>query len=357
MSQRGHREMRLEALYTGYRKNVMATDEVLAWIKVPKPGKQEFMRAYKVSKRWEDDISAVCLAIQLQLHDGRVRQASIGVGGVAATPVRAQKNPDCLAGPRLERRHRATRHAGAALRVQPHQRYARLGQLPQRSAGQLAATLLAGKPGPQRGFAGQPASNPARRGSMSKPGPSKTTASNAACAVSPAQATRQPSNSAASERAAPDRAAPKTACGQSLPHESAKAQVAGAAHYIDDLPEVRGTLHAAPILSPLAHGRLKAVDASAVRKLPGVVDVVLAADIPGDPMLAAFAGDEPVFARDTVQFVGQVVGLVIANTAMQARRAARQVQLDIEALPAILSVQQAMQAQSYVLPPRACAPG
>ena len=171
---------------------------------------------------------------------------------------------------------------------------------------------------------------------MSKPGPSKTTASSAAMKPS--------------DRAAPDRAASSTACGQSLPHESAKAQVAGAAHYIDDLPEVRGTLHAAPILSPLAHGRLKAVDASAVRKLPGVVDVVLAADIPGNPMLAAFAGDEPVFARDTVQFVGQVVGLVVANTAMQARRAARQVQLDIEALPAILSVQQAMQAQSYVLP-------
>ena len=98
MSQRGHREMRLEAIYTGYRKNVMAADEVLAWIKVPKPGKQEFMRAYKVSKRWEDDISAVCLAIQLQLHDGRVRQASIGVGGVAATPVRAQKTQIALQG-------------------------------------------------------------------------------------------------------------------------------------------------------------------------------------------------------------------------------------------------------------------
>jgi len=142
-----------------------------------------------------------------------------------------------------------------------------------------------------------------------------------------------------------------TAAGVSRPHESAAAQVAGAATYVDDIPEVRGTLHAAPILSTVAHGRLLGVDATAARAMPGVVDVVLAADIPGDPMLAAFAGDEPVFARDTVQHIGQVIGLVIARTVMQARRAARKVQLTIDALPAVLTVQDALKAQSYVLPP------
>ncbi len=139
--------------------------------------------------------------------------------------------------------------------------------------------------------------------------------------------------------------------GISTPHESAVAQVAGAVHYIDDLPEVRGTLHAAPILSTQAHGKLLGVDTAAALAMPGVVDVILAKDIPGDPMLAAFAGDEPVFAMDTVQFVGQVVGVVVAKTVMQARRAARKVQLHISPLPAILTVQQAMAAQSFVLPP------
>ena len=85
--------------------------------------------------------------------------------------------------------------------------------------------------------------------------------------------------------------------------------------------------------------------------MPGVVGVVLSGDIPGDPMLAAFAGDEPVFAMDTVQHVGQVVGLVVAKTVMQARRAARKVALHIDFLPAILTVQDALAAQSYVLPP------
>ncbi len=139
--------------------------------------------------------------------------------------------------------------------------------------------------------------------------------------------------------------------GRDAPHESARAQVAGAATYIDDMPELQGTLHAAPILSTVAHGKLKAIDARAARAMPGVVAVLLAEDIPGDPMLASFAGDEPIFARDTVQHIGQVVGLVVARSVMQARRAARKVVLDIEALPAVLSVQQALAAQSYVLPP------
>ena len=139
--------------------------------------------------------------------------------------------------------------------------------------------------------------------------------------------------------------------GQSLPHESGAAQVAGAATYIDDIPEVRGTLHAAPILSKVAHGRLLGVDACAALAAPGVVAVVLASDVPGDPMLAAFAGDEPVFPSDTVQYVGQVIGLVVACTVMQARRAARLVEVRTETLPAILTVSAALKAQSFVLPP------
>ncbi|BDT67099.1 putative xanthine dehydrogenase subunit D [Comamonadaceae bacterium OS-1] len=139
--------------------------------------------------------------------------------------------------------------------------------------------------------------------------------------------------------------------GSSQPHESARAQVAGAAHYIDDLPEVRGTLHAAPILSTVAHGKLLGVDSRAARAMPGVQAVVLSQDIPGDKILAAFAHDEPVFVLDTVLHIGQVIGLVVADTVMQAREAARAVQLDIEALPALLDVRAAHAAHSYVLPP------
>ncbi len=139
--------------------------------------------------------------------------------------------------------------------------------------------------------------------------------------------------------------------GVSIAHDSAVAQMTGSATYVDDIPEVRGTLHAAPILSQVAHGKLVRVDASAALAMPGVVDVVLAADISGNPMLASFIGDEPIFAKDTVQHVGQVIGLVIASTVQQARHAARKVQVLIDPLPAVLRVQDALAAQSFVLPP------
>lgn len=141
------------------------------------------------------------------------------------------------------------------------------------------------------------------------------------------------------------------AVGASRTHESARAQVAGAATYVDDIPEARGTLHAAPILSPVAHGRLRGVDTAAALAAPGVRGVVLAADIPGDPVLATFTHDEPIFAIGSVQHVGQVIGLVVADSVMAARHAARLVKPDIEPLPAFLDARTAHAAQSYVLPP------
>ena len=112
------------------------------------------------------------------------------------------------------------------------------------------------------------------------------------------------------------------AAGQSLIHESARAQVAGSATYIDDIREAAGTLHAAPILSTVAHGRLLGVDSTATCAMPGVRAVILAQDIPADGRFGNFAHDEPVFAVDTVQHVGQVIGLIVADSMMQARRAA-----------------------------------
>jgi xanthine dehydrogenase small subunit len=97
-STRGYREMPLEALYTGYRQNCMAGDEVLAYIKVPRPQRGELARVYKISKRTEDDISAVCLALQLHIQGGKVTRASIGAGGVAATPARARATQAALRG-------------------------------------------------------------------------------------------------------------------------------------------------------------------------------------------------------------------------------------------------------------------
>jgi xanthine dehydrogenase small subunit len=100
-SVRGEREMPLEDFYTGYRQNLLAADEVLAFVKVPLPASSSqtsLLRAYKISKRYDDDISAVCLVLNLTLESGVVSDISMGAGGVAATPVRALKTEAALRG-------------------------------------------------------------------------------------------------------------------------------------------------------------------------------------------------------------------------------------------------------------------
>jgi xanthine dehydrogenase large subunit len=143
----------------------------------------------------------------------------------------------------------------------------------------------------------------------------------------------------------------RTASGHSLVHESAIAHVQGAATYVDDLPVLRGTLYAAPVLSPIAHGMLNAIDAAQALAMHGVVRVVTSSDIPGDAIIASFAHDEPILALNTVEHVGQVVALVVATSMNIARRAARLVRLDISPLPAIQTVAEAVAAKSWVLPP------
>ena len=97
-STRGERTLALEDLYTGYRQNAMAPDELLVHILVPRPADTERLAVYKVSKRFDDDISAVCLALNLEIAGGVVQRARIGAGGVAATPARARQAEAALQG-------------------------------------------------------------------------------------------------------------------------------------------------------------------------------------------------------------------------------------------------------------------
>lgn len=141
--------------------------------------------------------------------------------------------------------------------------------------------------------------------------------------------------------------------GISRPHESAHLHVAGEAAYIDDLPELAGTLHAALGLSPIAHGKLTAINVAALRAMPGVVDVLTAADIPGPNDCGPIVHDDPILADGALRYLGQPVFAVIATSRDAARRAAGQAKrvLTFEALPPVLSHQRAHELGQYVLPP------
>jgi len=143
--------------------------------------------------------------------------------------------------------------------------------------------------------------------------------------------------------------------GIARPHESAHLHVAGAAPYTDDLPELAGTLHAALGLSPIAHGTLKAMDLDRVRAMPGVVHVFSAKDIPGANECGSLVKDDPILAGEagaTLRYVGQPVFAVIARTRDAARRAAALARsvISADALPPLLTPQQAHAAQQHVVP-------
>src|SRR5512146_57609 len=140
--------------------------------------------------------------------------------------------------------------------------------------------------------------------------------------------------------------------GSRVPHESAVLHVSGRATYVDDIVEAAGTLHGAFGLSECAHGRILSMDLDAVRSAPGVVAVLTAADVPGlNHCGPGVAHDDPVLADGLVQFFGQAIFLVVADSHDAARRAARLGKVQYEALPAILTAEEAVAAESWLVPP------
>ena len=119
-----------------------------------------------------------------------------------------------------------------------------------------------------------------------------------------------------------------------LKHDSAHKHVTGSAEYIDDIPEPAGTLHGGLGLSDRAHAEIVSIDLSAVKVAPGVVWVMTAADIPGfNDVASTGQHDEPLLATAKVEFHGQPVFAVIAETRDQARRAATLARIEYRDLP------------------------
>ncbi len=152
---------------------------------------------------------------------------------------------------------------------------------------------------------------------------------------------------AASVKSTPVREA---AVGAALPHDSAHLHVTGRASYTDDLPEPRDLLHVAVGMSTVAHANVGAIDLAAVLAAPGVIDVCMASDIAGDNNFGPIIPDDPIFATDLVQYVGQPVFAAVAETVDAARKAARLGTVDYKELPAILDPLTAVAEASFVLP-------
>ena len=140
--------------------------------------------------------------------------------------------------------------------------------------------------------------------------------------------------------------------GTDVIHESAHLHVTGSATFTDDMPELAGTLYAALIMSPVAHGELigDGIDREAILKEHGVVAVYTAKDIPGENNCGPIVHDDPFLAVGKVEFLGQAVAVVVAREMLYAREAAHKAKVLVKELPPILTIDEAMAAKSFVMP-------
>ena len=132
----------------------------------------------------------------------------------------------------------------------------------------------------------------------------------------------------------------------STPHDSAPLHVTGRARYVDDLPNPAGTLHLAFGLAGIARGKITALDLSAVRAAPGVVAVLTGDEIGHVDCSPAPDQDEPLLALGAIHYHGQPVFLVIADSHLNARKAARLGRITYDEAPPILSIEEALAANS-----------
>ncbi|HZZ19749.1 MAG TPA: xanthine dehydrogenase small subunit, partial [Opitutaceae bacterium] len=313
-SSSGRRTVPLADFFTGYRKTVMTSGEIIVEVLIPRTATNGLERRadfYKVSKRRELDISIVAAAFSIDLDkQGVVRRARLAYGGVAATPVRARKAEAALEGRKLSEAAADVARvlaeefkpiddvrAGAAFRrgliVSLWEKFA---------AGDTSIAQDA--PLDFEKGAEPPATDPSRL----------------------------------------------------LRHESAVGHVTGRAMYVDDTAMRRTMLDVWPVWSPHAKAKILRRDATAARSMPGVVAVLLAEDIPGHNQIGT-GHDEPLFADKEVLYHGQVVALVVGYSIKECRTAAAAVVVDYEPLPPLVGIKNAIAQESYHSKPHTLARG
>lgn len=144
---------------------------------------------------------------------------------------------------------------------------------------------------------------------------------------------------------------------QKIHHDSGPKHVSGEAVYTGDIAEPAGTLQVYIATSTRAHAVITKMDLSAVKTAKGVACVLSAEDIPGKNDVSPVYGDDPMFATDLVQYYGQSLFAVAADTLQNARKAANLAQIDYVDKPALLTVDDAMEANSLLKEPFVMARG
>jgi xanthine dehydrogenase/oxidase len=320
-------EIPIGQFFTGYRKTALPQDAIIASIRIPvAEAKGEFFRTYKQAKRKDDDIAIVTSALRVRLDAaGAVSQCSLVYGGMAAMTVAATKTQEYLVG----------------------KKFAELGTLEgAMNALELDFDLQYGVPGGMASYRKALALGFFYRFFHDVMGALSGEQGDVDAEAVPEL---ERDISTGQEDAEASAGYEQEIVGKANPHVAALKQVTGEAQYTDDIPPQRNELYGCFVLSTKAHAKIKSVDYSAALEVPGVVDYVDKNDIPS-PELNRWGAphfDEVFFAEDDVFTTGQVIAMVLATSALRAEEGARAVKVEYEELPAILTMEEAIEAESY----------
>ncbi|KEY69694.1 hypothetical protein S7711_03180 [Stachybotrys chartarum IBT 7711] len=320
-------EIPMSQFFTGYRKTSLPADAIIASIRIPAVAeKGEFFRAYKQSKRKDDDIAIVTGALRVKLDDeGIVQECNLIYGGMAAMTVAAKTAMDYLIGKRfseLETLEGTMNALGADFDLQfsvPG------GMASYRKALALGFfyrfyhDVLTGLDG----------------------------TSDIADTEAVDEISRAISDGRVDEKSAV--AYEKEVTGKANPHLAALKHTTGEAQYTDDIPAMKNELHGCWVLSSKAHAKIKSIDYSAALDMPGVVDYVDKSDMPSAEAnkFGAPRFDEVFFAEGEVYTAGQAIAMILATSASKAQEAARAVKVEYEELPTILTMEEAIANESF----------
>lgn len=319
-------EIPMSQFFTGYRRTALPEDAIIASIRIPVTAEGEYFRAYKQAKRKDDDIAIVTGALRVRLDDeGIVKECNLIYGGMAAMTVAAKKTMDYLTGRKLAELE-TLEGAMSALERDFNMDFSVPGGMASYRKAlafgffyRFYHDVMAQLDGQDKHLDEQAIEEVERE-------------------ISSGQIDE---NSSA--------AYVKEVTGKSNPHLAALKQTTGEAQYTDDIPQLKNELHACYVLSKKAHAKIIDIDYSAALDVPGVVDYVDVTDMPSKAAnkFKAPSFDEDIFADGIVQTAGQPIALILATSPLRAQEAARLVKVEYEELPAILTIEEAIEKDSY----------
>ncbi|KAK4046018.1 hypothetical protein OIV83_006436 [Microbotryomycetes sp. JL201] len=328
---RGEFDLPIDTFFTGYRKTTLPADAVIVRIVVPlnnSTSEQEYVRAFKQAKRRDDDISIVCSCMSMRAtSDGTVTSAKLAFGGMAAWTVLAVRTQEFLVGKKVSKQ--TLNDALEVLGSEFALTFDVPGGMPSYRKTLALSFLFKFMVGAAAHF-----------GITLEDDSIDAHVEDIVDSIH-----RQPSSSWQDNS---DPYAEETV-GQQLPHNSGLKHVTGEAVYVDDMPKFSNEGYLALVLSTKAHAKILSVDASVALDQPGVLGYVDHSDLPNPKanFWGSAALDETFFAVDEVISHGQIIGAVIAKSKIIATKAARLVKVEYEDLPFVLTIEQAVEKQSF----------